>query len=186
MVKQILDGDGVILLLLTSLTYMKKSEGVLTNLAYGIQWEIGYQTNGIWTWESKAWVSILCISSNNSIGNCQNVLRHFTCFQMIQIFVIMRFCVNRQYINKKGFLSFGHLKTKLNNFLSFNFFSILQIALASKTPYAIVLQISEQLNKTSNLMHRYYQSGFFAGFFEFFHLRTKLLLIFFSCANCIN
>jgi hypothetical protein len=32
MMKQILEGDGVILLLLTSLTYMKRSGGVLPNL----------------------------------------------------------------------------------------------------------------------------------------------------------
>jgi len=32
MMKQMLKGDGVILLLLTSLTYMKRSGGILTNL----------------------------------------------------------------------------------------------------------------------------------------------------------
>jgi hypothetical protein len=64
----------------------------------------------------------------------------------------------------------------------------LQIALVIKTPYAFACQILEQLNKISNLMHPYNQSGFFAGFFEFFHLRTKLLLIlfFFSFENYIS
>jgi hypothetical protein len=32
MMKQMLEGDGMLLLLLTSLTYMKRSEGILTNL----------------------------------------------------------------------------------------------------------------------------------------------------------
>jgi hypothetical protein len=70
-----------------------------------------------------------------------------------------------------SFFAFFHLKTKLNNFFSFNKLSALQIALVTKTPYAIVVQIVEKFNKSSDLMHLY--CGFFCRFFfTFFHLKT--------------
>jgi hypothetical protein len=71
-----------------------------------------------------------------------------------------------------GFFAFFHLKIKLSNFFSFKKISALQIALVTKTPYAFVIQVLKKLNKISDLMHLYYQSGFFAGFFAFFHLET--------------
>ncbi len=37
-----------------------------------------------------------------------------------------------------------------------------------------MVQILEKLNKILELMHLYYQSGFFVGFIEFFHLRIEL------------
>jgi len=74
----------------------------------------------------------------------------------------------------KKILSSGHLKIELNNFLSFDFFSIFQFALVTKTHYALVVQILEQLKKISDLMHLYFQSGFFASFFLHFFIKKNL------------
>jgi hypothetical protein len=89
-----------------------------------------------------------------------------------------------------GFFVIFNLKKNLNDFFIY-LFSILQTALPTKTPYAHVVQIPNQLNKILDLMHLYIQCGFFAKFFAFFHLRTKLNkkfhLNFFSILqNCIT
>jgi hypothetical protein len=68
-----------------------------------------------------------------------------------------------------GFFAFFHLKTKLTNFFSFHFFFFsFVIALVTKTLYAIVVQIVEQLKKISDLMHLYFQSGVLQAFLHFF------------------
>jgi hypothetical protein len=74
-----------------------------------------------------------------------------------------------------GFFAFFHLKTELNNFFSSKKISALQIALFTKTPYALVIQVSKKLNKISDLMHLYYQSGFLAGFFAFFSSKNIVI-----------
>ncbi len=51
------------------------------------------------------------------------------------------------------FASF-HLKIELSNF-----FSIFQIVKAKSPPNGLVFQISDQYNKTSNVMHLYFHSA---------------------------
>jgi hypothetical protein len=50
----------------------------------------------------------------------------------------------------------------------------LQIALVTKTHYALVVQILEQLKKNLRFDAPIFQSGVFIGFFAYFHLETKL------------
>jgi hypothetical protein len=68
---------------------------------------------------------------------------------------------------KNKFLSSGHLKIVELTFY-FSKFSQFCKLLVTKTPYALVVQILEQLNKISDLMHLHYQSGFFCRFFWIF------------------
>jgi hypothetical protein len=87
----------------------------------------------------------------------------------------MHLCIQSGFL--KGFFAIFNLRTNLNDFFLL-IFSILQIALPTKTRYARVVQIANQLNKISYLMHLYIQSEFFARYFAFFHFSSSFFFQF--------
>jgi hypothetical protein len=60
-------------------------------------------------------------------------------------------------------------KKKLNNFFSFDYFLVLQISLVNKICYALMIQISDQLNTIFDLIHiDVSKVGFLRVVFAFF------------------
>jgi hypothetical protein len=72
------------------------------------------------------------------------LINRFPCAHVVQILeqFFLNFRFDASIYPKWVFCTF-HLTTKLNNFFAFEFYSVLQIALVNKTPYALVIQISE-------------------------------------------